>query len=205
MDAEVKAVTAGSSGVKPLRLIVGLGNPGKDYRDTRHNAGFMVLDELAQRMKVDFQLEKRWNGLTAKSGNTWLLKPQTFMNDSGKSVSGLARFHKLSASETLVVFDDVDLPLGTLRFRPSGSAGGHNGMKSIIAHFGTQDFARLKVGIAATEAGRPAGEKLAGHVLGRFSEAERPAVGEMIQRAADAVMQALQNGLDAAMNAFNRK
>ena len=202
MDADVNK-TSGSL-TKP-RLIVGLGNPGKDYRDTRHNAGFMVLDEVAQRMKVEFQLEKRWNSLLARFGNTWLLKPQTFMNDSGTAVAGVARFHKLTAAEALVVFDDVDLPLGTLRLRPSGSAGGHNGMRSIIAHLGTDAFPRLKIGIAPVQAGRPAGEKLVGHVLGRFREEERPAVGEMIQRAADAVMQTLQTGLDAAMNAFNRK
>jgi PTH1 family peptidyl-tRNA hydrolase len=198
-------INAPPGSLKSPRLIVGLGNPGKEYRDTRHNAGFMVLDEVAQRMKVDFQLEKRWNALSARAGNIWLLKPQTFMNESGSAVNGLLRYHKLTAPETLVVFDDVDLPLGTLRMRPSGSAGGHNGMRSIIAHLGTDMFPRLKLGIAPGPSGRPAGEKLSSHVLGRFSEAERPALGEMIQRAADAVMQALQTGVDAAMNVFNRK
>ena len=156
-------------------------------------------------MKAEFQLEKRWNSLLARVGNFWLLKPQTFMNDSGSAVSGLLRFHKLTAAETLVVYDDVDLPLGSLRMRLSGSAGGHNGMRSIISHLGTTEFPRLKLGIASSDSGRPDGEKLSGHVLGRFSEAEKPELGVMIQRAADAVTQALQIGLDAAMNVFNRK
>ncbi len=185
------------------RLIVGLGNPGNNYRDTRHNVGFMVLDEVAQRMGTGFQSEKRWNSLLARSGATWLLKPQTFMNLSGEAVQAVGHFYKLQAAETLVVFDDVDLPLGTLRFRPSGSAGGHNGMRSIISQLGTNAFPRLKLGIAAAN-GRPAGHQLSSHVLGRFSEDERPALNEMIQRAADAVMHCLRSGLDATMNAYNR-
>ena len=184
------------------RLIVGLGNPGDQYRNTRHNVGFMVLDEVAQRMGAGFQLEKRWNTLLARSGSTWLLKPQTFMNLSGDAVASVGGFYKLPAQETLVIYDDVDLPLGTLRLRPAGSAGGHNGMRSLIARLGTDAFPRLKLGIAA-EAGRPAGHKLSGHVLGSFTEDERPVLAEMIQRAADAVMHALRSGLGAAMNAFN--
>ncbi len=185
------------------RLIVGLGNPGINYRDTRHNVGFMVLDEVAQRMGAGFQTEKRWTSLLARSGATFLLKPQTYMNLSGEAVQSASHFFKLPAAETLVVYDDVDLPFGTLRLRPSGSAGGHNGMRSIIARLGTDAFPRLKLGIAPL-GGRPAGHQLSSHVLGRFTEEERPALAEMIQRAADSVMHCLRFGLDAAMNVFNR-
>lgn len=185
------------------KLIVGLGNPGIDYRDTRHNIGFMVVDELARRFKASFTEEKRWHGLNAKISGTWLLKPQTFMNDSGRSVRGLSQFYKIAPAETLVVYDDVDLPLGKMRMRLSGSAGGHNGMKSLINTFGTDAFPRLKLGIA-TDSGRPSGDRLVGHVLGKFREEERPSLEIFIQRAADAVMSSLQTSLGAAMNVFNR-
>jgi PTH1 family peptidyl-tRNA hydrolase len=185
------------------RLVVGLGNPGLEYRDTRHNVGFMIIDEVARRMGTDFQTEKRWKSLLARSGSTFLAKPQTFMNASGEAVTAIAHFFKLKPEQTLVVFDDVDLPLGSLRMRPSGSAGGHNGMRSIIGLIGTDAFPRLKVGIAAAN-GRPAGHKLSGHVLGTFTEDERPALGEVVQRAADAIIHSLRSGLEAAMNTFNR-
>ena len=186
------------------RLIVGLGNPGETYRDTRHNVGYMVLDEVARRMSTTFQHEKRWNCMLARSGTTWLLKPLTFMNLSGEAVASVAHFYKITPAETLVAFDDVDMPIGSLRLRASGSAGGHNGMRSIISLLGTDQFPRLKLGIAA-EGGRPAGHKLAGHVLGRFTEDERAGVLQSVDRAADAVLLALRSGLDAAMNLFNRK
>ena len=186
------------------RLIVGLGNPGETYRDTRHNVGYMVLDEVARRMSTTFQHEKRWNCMLARSGATWLLKPLTFMNLSGEAVASVAHFYKLKPAETLVAFDDVDMPVGSLRLRPSGSAGGHNGMRSIISLLGTDEFPRLKLGIAA-EGGRPAGHKLSGHVLGRFSEDERAGILQVVDRAADAVALALRSGIDAAMNLFNRK
>ena len=191
-------------GLSIPRLIVGLGNPGETYRDTRHNVGYMVLDEVARRMSTTFQHEKRWNCMLARSGPTWLLKPLTFMNLSGEAVSTVANFYKIKPAETLVAFDDVDMPIGSLRIRASGSAGGHNGMRSIIAHLGTDAFPRLKLGIAA-EGGRPAGHKLAGHVLGRFTEVERAGILQSVDRAADAVLLALRSGIDAAMNLFNRK
>jgi PTH1 family peptidyl-tRNA hydrolase len=185
-------------------LIVGLGNPGIEYRDTRHNVGFMVVDEMARRLGVSFTEEKRWHGLLAKFAGGWLLKPQTFMNDSGRSVQAVAQFYKVPAAETLVVFDDVDLPLGRMRMRLSGSAGGHNGMRSLIRVLGTDAFPRLKVGIAAS-AGRPVGERLVGHVLGKFHADEKTELAISLQRAADAVGCALQSGLQTAMNLFNRK
>lgn len=161
------------------------------------------MDEVARRMGIQFQMEKRWKSLVAKQGNTVLIKPQTFMNASGDAVLAVSQFFKLAQQQMLVVFDDVDLPLGTLRIRPSGSAGGHNGMRSIISTTGSDAFPRLKLGIANSN-GRPAGHKLSGHVLGRFTDDEHPALLEMIQRAADAVMQSLRSGLDATMNTFNR-
>lgn len=185
------------------KLIVGLGNPGIEYRETRHNIGFMVLDEIARRLGVSFIEEKRWHGLVAKFPCGWLLKPQTFMNDSGRSVRHVCQFYKVPPGEMLAVYDDVDLPLGKLRLRLSGSAGGHNGMKSMISNLGTEAFPRLKLGIA-TNTGRPAGDRLVGHVLGKFRDEERPTLNLVIQAATDAVISALQSGLDAAMNRFNR-
>ena len=164
----------------------------------------MVLDEVARRMSTTFQHEKRWNCLLARSGATWLWKPLTCMNASGEAVAAVSHFYKIKPEEVLVAFDDVDMPIGSLRLRPSGSAGGHNGMRSIISLLGTDQFPRLKLGIAA-ESGRPAGHKLSGHVLGRFTEDERSGVLQAVDRAAEAVLLSLRSGLDAAMNLFNRK
>ncbi len=193
-----------SSSLNAPRLIVGLGNPGETYRDTRHNIGFMVLDEIARRLGTAFREEKRWSGLVAKFTGGHLLKPLTVMNDSGRSVQSVAHFYKATPAQTLVVYDDVDLPLGRMRFRTSGSAAGHNGISSLITALGTQDFPRLKVGIAPAD-GRPAGERMVGHVLGTFRAEEQPALQTVIQRAADAVLSVLDRGLDAAMNVFNRQ
>ena len=190
-------------GLKP-RLIIGLGNPGIEYRDTRHNIGFMVADELARLSGVSFTEEKRWHGWVAKIPGAILLKPSTFMNDSGRSVLAVSQFYKIPVQESLVVYDDVDLPLGRMRMRLSGSAGGHNGLKSMIRSLGSDAFPRLKLGIS-TPSGRPAGERLVGHVLGKFREDERTELAIIIQRATDAVRLACQSGLEAAMNLFNRK
>lgn len=186
------------------RLIVGLGNPGETYRDTRHNIGFMVLDEIARRMGAAFREEKRWCGLVAKFTGGYLLKPLTFMNDSGRSVQSVGHFYKASPAQTLVVYDDVDLPLGRLRFRTSGSAAGHNGIRSLISALGSDEFPRLKVGISPAD-GRPAGDRMVGHVLGKFSAEEKAALQTVIQRAADAVLSAVDRGLETAMNVFNRQ
>jgi PTH1 family peptidyl-tRNA hydrolase len=193
-----------SSGLNAPRLIVGLGNPGETYRDTRHNIGFMVLDEIARRLGTTFREEKRWTGLVAKFNGGHLLKPLTFMNDSGRSAQAVGHFYKTTPAQTLVVYDDVDLALGRLRFRTSGSAAGHNGIRSLISAFGSEEFPRLKVGIAPTD-GRPTGERMVGHVLGKFRAEELPALQTVIQRAADAVLSAMDRGLDAAMNVFNRQ
>lgn len=201
--AETTDSTGRGLNLPPL-LIVGLGNPGETYRDTRHNVGFMVLDELAKRLKTTFREEKRWSGLLAKFDGGHLLKPLTFMNDSGRSVQAVGHFFKAPAARTLIVYDDVDLSLGRLRFRSNGSAAGHNGLRSLISHLGTQDFPRLKVGIAPQE-GRPTGERMVGHVLGKFRPDEQPALQDIIQRAADAVSMTLQRGLEQAMNVFNQQ
>jgi PTH1 family peptidyl-tRNA hydrolase len=193
-----------SSSLNAPRLIVGLGNPGETYRDTRHNIGFMVLDEIAKRMGTAFREEKRWTGLVAKFTGGYLLKPLTFMNESGRSVQSVGHFYKASPAQTLVVYDDVDLSLGRLRFRASGSAAGHNGIRSLISSLSSDEFPRLKVGIALA-AGRPAGERMVGHVLGKFTAEEQPALQSVIQRAADAVLSAVDSGLEAAMNVFNRQ
>lgn len=186
------------------RLIIGLGNPGDSYRDTRHNIGFMVIDELARRLGVSFTMERRWDCLLAKFTGGWLMKPLTYMNGSGDAVAAVSQFYKVPAAQALVVVDDVDLPLGRLRLREDGSAAGHNGLKSIISRLGTDVFPRLRAGIAP-ETGRPVGERMTGHVLGKFALSEQAALQEVITRAADAVTTAMQSGLATAMNLFNRK
>lgn len=192
-----------AGGLKP-RLIIGLGNPGIEYRDTRHNIGFMVVDELARISGISFTEEKRWHGWVAKVPGAILLKPTTYMNDSGRCVQAVSQFYKTAVQEMLVIYDDVDLPLGRMRMRLVGSAGGHNGLKSMIRTLGSDAFPRLKLGIS-TPSGRPAGERLVGHVLGKFREDERTELAIMIQRATDAVRLACQSGLETAMNLFNRK
>ena len=180
-----------------VRLIVGLGNPGKEYENTRHNVGFMVLDGLL-RGRSDWRWEGAWNALVASWDGSIFCKPQTYMNLSGRSVAGIARFFKIPVEAILVVSDDMALPLGKLRIRLRGSAGGHNGLKSIFESLGSSEVARLRVGI-----GEAAGAEAVGHVLGRFSERETQALGEALARAQDAVLCAKSEGLMRAMNAFN--
>lgn len=185
-----------------LKLIVGLGNPGRAYGATRHNVGFEVVDMLAKRWHT--RIVRRMGRAVigrAKVGDleVTLLKPHTFMNLSGEAVAYIIRREKIDPSEILVVYDDMALPLGRIRIRPSGSAGGHNGMKSIIAHLHTQDFPRVRVGIGSTS--RDASD----HVLSRFARAERKDAHEAIITAADAVEAILTEGLESAMNRYNRK
>jgi PTH1 family peptidyl-tRNA hydrolase len=180
------------------QLIVGLGNPGREYAETRHNVGFMIVDLLAAKQGAEWVSGKRRNALVARAGETWLLKPQTYMNLSGEAVAHLTGFYKIPASAVLVILDDMALPLGKLRFRANGSAGGHNGLQSVIDHLGTQSVARLRVGIGAADPGASVG-----HVLGRFREDERPVLNETLQRAMEAIQCAQQEGLPTAMNRFN--
>jgi PTH1 family peptidyl-tRNA hydrolase len=182
----------------PFRLLVGLGNPGREYAATRHNVGFMILDRLAAKAGVSFRTERAWRAELAKAGATHLCKPMTYMNLSGEAVRAAADFYKVSPAETLVILDDMALPLGKLRLRPSGSAGGHNGLSSIIDHFGTRDVPRLRVGIGAADPGAAVG-----HVLGKFAPDELPALEQSLDRALQAIEAAQQSGFAAAMNAFN--
>ena len=183
--------------MKP-RLIVGLGNPGPEYRETRHNVGFMILDRLAARGDAPFHRERRWKAEVAQTGATLLCKPLTFMNLSGESVRPLSSFYKIEPTEILVVLDDMALPLGRLRIRPSGSAGGHNGLQSIIENFGSQAIPRLRVGIGAAQGGA------VGHVLGRFALDEAAPLEQSLARAVEAIDCARSQGLAAAMNAYNK-
>jgi PTH1 family peptidyl-tRNA hydrolase len=183
-----------------IKLIIGLGNPGRKYEGTRHNVGFDVLDILADRAGAQFVKHLKWKALIAKHPHAMLMKPQTFMNESGQAAGAALRFYKWQAEEVLVVYDDVALPVGDLRFRKSGSAGGHNGLKSLIQHFGNDSFPRLKIGIGGPKPG-----EMVGHVLGKFSPDERPDMENALARAADAVQFALSDGLEAAANVYNVK
>ena len=183
-----------------MKAIVGLGNPGREYVGTRHNIGFDVIDEVARRWHVQLRPWKSVANVGVVSARgVVLVQPQTFMNASGEAVSRLAAFHKLEAPDLLVVADEVQLPLGRIRLRGSGSAGGHNGLKSIIQHIGTE-FARLRLGIGR---GDPTWD-LADHVLSRFSGDEREAADDAVNRAADAVELFVELGVEAAMNRANQ-
>jgi PTH1 family peptidyl-tRNA hydrolase len=183
-----------------VKLIVGLGNPGPKYRGTRHNIGFAVADELARRADVVFDAAPV-DALAARVRGPepfLLAKPTTFMNASGEAVSALVRYFRIEQSDLLVVVDEVQLPLGRLRARARGSAGGHNGLKSVIAHLG-EEFARLRVGVGRGDARRD----LADHVLARFETEEAPEVERVTQRAADAAGMFIASGIEAVMNAYN--
>jgi peptidyl-tRNA hydrolase, PTH1 family len=188
------------------QLIVGLGNPGTKFAQTRHNVGFDVLDSLAKRWQMGFSDRKQFQGIYGEgfgsnNAKIRLLKPQTFMNLSGQSVRSTIDWFKLSPESVLVVYDDLDLPLGKIRLRLSGSAGGHNGMKSIISHLGTQNFPRVRIGI-----GKSSGEKdTISHVLGKFSATETPVVSEVIYLVNDSIELSLKKGVEQAMNLYNNK
>jgi len=184
-----------------VKAIVGLGNPGSQYKGTRHNVGFDVIDEIARRQSVGFESAPA-EALIAKwrrpEEAVLLVKPLTFMNLSGQAVGELARYFKIEVADLIVVVDEVDLPLGKLRARKRGSAGGHNGLKSVIAHLG-DEFARLRLGV-----GRGGDQRnLADHVLSRFEKDEAAEVERMTARAADAAEMFITSGIEAVMNAFN--
>jgi PTH1 family peptidyl-tRNA hydrolase len=189
-------------------LIIGLGNPGREYRATRHNVGFMVLDRLSERLKIRFtRMQSR--ALVASASHTSpkdgierkliLAKPQTFMNLSGQAVQGLIHFHKLPLANILVAHDDLDLPLGTIRIRPDGGAAGQKGMASILERLGTDEFPRLRLGI-----GRPPGQMQApDYVLQDFSPDDMTVLSDTLDRAVEAMLLYVDQGLDAAMNKYN--
>ena len=183
-----------------IPLVVGLGNPGRQYDGTRHNVGFMVLDRLAAGAGAVFESKPKWQCHLAKlpGSGVLLVKPQSFMNLSGRPVRQIMAFHKWTPGKVLVVYDDVALPLGKLRFREKGSAGGHNGIKSLIEHLGGDGFPRLKIGIGASDPGN-----MTGHVLGNFREEERELLENTLARAVEAVQLALSQGLAPAANFYN--
>jgi PTH1 family peptidyl-tRNA hydrolase len=189
-----------------VKLIVGLGNPGSEYSGTRHNIGFEVVDEVARRWGVTFQsaptdgVLARSHGLPGGPPAAILLKPLTFMNRSGQAVGGTQRYYRVELSDLLVVTEDVNLPLGRLRARRQGSAGGHNGLRSVIESLGTHTFSRLRIGVGRGDPRRG----LAGRVLSRFDAEERPAMNEAVGRAAEAVEVFTELGVESVMNRFNR-
>jgi PTH1 family peptidyl-tRNA hydrolase len=189
-------------------LVVGLGNPGAKYAGTRHNAGFMVLDLLAERVGAGFKARKPAGGSGAGAdvvearlaGRAVVLaKPHSYMNESGGPVAALARFYKVAPEQIIVVQDEIDIPFEALRLKRGGSEGGHNGIRSVVASLGSPEFVRVRVGV-----GRPAGRQdTIGHVLREFSAAERKQLPLLIDRAADAVETVLTDGLETAQNRFN--
>ncbi len=187
-----------------MKLVVGLGNPGRAYENTRHNAGWQVLDEFAKRRKAEFRRSWRRPIQSTKTlmegvGPLLLVKPLTFMNLSGDVLPALMRPAGMTAKDLIVVADDVNLPLGKLRIRARGSAGGHNGLKSVIERLGTEEFVRVRVGVGDKEEGK----SLKDHVLERMPSEERKSLAEAAARAADAVECILAQGVDSAMNRFN--
>lgn len=187
-----------------MKLIVGLGNPGRQYDKTRHNAGYMVIDRLADKLARGATPKARFNSslIDAKSGGeaVLLMKPTTYMNRSGAAIAEAVRFYKLlPATDVMVFVDDVAIPVGSLRLRPGGGAGGHNGLTDIEQALGTETYPRCRIGIGAT----PSYMDQADWVLGRFTDEEWDVIGPAIQKAADAAEVFLTSGLDAAMNRFN--
>jgi PTH1 family peptidyl-tRNA hydrolase len=195
---------SGGAVLEGLTVIAGLGNPGTKYENTRHNAGFMTVDLLSEKygIRVDRLKHKALEGDGTINGKRVLLvKPQTFMNLSGESIRDIVQWYKVPAQKLIVIYDDVDLPAGTLRIRARGSAGTHNGMKSVIYQLQTDDFPRIRIGIGKA----PEGWDLADYVLGRFGTDEAAEVARCMERAAEAAAFMVSEGVEAAMNRFNVK
>ena len=185
-----------------MKLIVGLGNPGSQYSATRHNVGFLVIEELAKRWGVT-AWRNRLDALVAeirRPEQILLIKPLSFMNLSGVPVRDLARFYKVSVQDIIVICDDLDLAVGRLRLRPNGGTGGHRGLESLLVHLSDTSFTRVRVGIGRP----PKGWETADYVLGRFTAQEAPVIAETIKNAAEAVECILDKGLSTAMNGYNR-
>ncbi|NJK34687.1 MAG: aminoacyl-tRNA hydrolase [Oscillatoriales cyanobacterium SM2_2_1] len=195
-----------------IALVVGLGNPGGEYERTRHNVGFMVADRLCQRVSSPWRLEKKFQGWAAEGilagQRLRILKPNTYMNASGMAVRSLCDWYRVPPDQTLVLYDDLDLPFGRLRLRLSGSAGGHNGMKSIISHLGTQNFPRLRVGIGRGTFLRSTGDgrdAVVGHVLGGFAPEEQKLLSEVLDLAEEMVLGAIAQGIEKTMSLYNNR
>jgi PTH1 family peptidyl-tRNA hydrolase len=182
-----------------IRLIAGLGNPGSEYAATRHNIGFMVVEQLAAQFGSAWEKSAKWDVLSAKCGAVLLVKPVSFMNRSGYPLLAVAQFYKIDPQQILVVLDDFALQLGRLRLRERGGSGGHNGLESVIAQFGTEEIPRLRIGIGAAT-----NEGSADYVLSRFFDEEKPIVRSTIDRAVQALKSAIDNGVVSAMNTFNK-
>ena len=185
-----------------MKLIVGLGNPGQAYRNTRHNLGFRVLDALSEELGTSFSREKFRGQIaecTVAGTKVLLLKPMTFMNKSGESVARAARNKVNDPGDVLIVYDDVDLPLGKVRIRQGGSAGTHNGMRSVLERLGSRDVPRIRIGVGENTDN----EDLSGHVLGTFRPEEKALVDEAVERSVQACRCYLEEGVETAMNRFN--
>jgi len=187
-----------------LYLIVGLGNPGREYAGTRHNAGFLLVEKLGQRWHADWKLQKKFSSSVAKverdAQKVILAEPQTFMNASGEAVGALKNFYRLTPEKILIVVDDADLPLGEIRLRASGSSGGHHGLESIEQHLDTRNFPRLRIGIGRRDSD---GRQITNYVLGQFSADERDTVQKVLARASEQVECWLSGGIEKAMSQFN--
>lgn len=190
---------------KEQYIIIGLGNPGSKYQHTRHNVGFDVIEVISQKLSIPVK-RSRCQGLVGegsyKGTRIILCQPQTFMNDSGRCVTQLLQWYKVSANQIIIIYDDIDLPQGKLRIRKNGSAGTHNGMRSIIQYIGTQDFPRIRVGVGA----KPEGWDLADWVLSHYKNAdERETAFQAFKQAADCALEIVDSGIDQAMQQFNQK
>lgn len=189
-----------------MRIIAGLGNPGSEYAATKHNVGFMLIDALADKLNVSAsEWQEKNDALIAKvrigAESVLLVKPLTYMNESGRAIAPLMNFYKLDATDLIVVHDDMDIPTGTIRLRKKGSAGGHNGIKSILAHVGDENFSRVRIGI-----GRPLPKwTVVNHVLAPFTAEDVPKIKAAIEYLLPAVECIVTDGIDAAMNKFNPK
>ena len=186
-----------------MKIIIGLGNPGKEYAATRHNMGFMAIDKLAEKYGIDI-IELKHKGMCGKGiidgEKVMLVKPQTYMNNSGECVRELMDYYKVDAEDIIIIYDDIDLDPGQLRIRKSGTAGSHNGMKSVINHMGTLDFPRVRIGVGA----KPEGWDLADYVLSRITPEADKEIVKGIATAGEAVASILSKGIDEAMNIYNR-
>jgi len=188
-----------------MNVVAGLGNPGNEYANTPHSVGFEVADALVREMGAAWKHTPSFkgdlaSGMLGRCGKTLLVKPQTYMNLSGDSVAPVVKYHNASADTLVVVSDDIDLPVGRIRIRKGGSAGGHNGLKSVIERLGTPDFVRVRVGVGRDEHDR---KRVVSHVLGKFDPETRKIMNQCVEAAAKAVMSVFADGLQTAMNTWN--
>jgi len=187
-----------------LHLIVGLGNPGANYAQTRHNAGFLLVEQLAQQWQAGWELERKFQARVAKAERdgrrVLLVQPQTYMNLSGEAVGAVCSFYRVSPAQVLVAVDDADLPFGEIRLRPGGSSGGHHGLESVEQHLATRDYPRLRIGIGRRD---PAVREITGHVLGEFSAEEQKLFAQVLAQAGEQIGCWLVAGIQQAMSQFN--